>query len=106
MAWGMAISTKLGRTQDRKVINVVSIVRKVMKGFSIVRKVMKVVSIVRKAMKVISTKRVIFQIEEKIPVEVCKTTRTNENAITINKGTPLRKEGEKRRKAITKSQGK
>ena len=48
MAWGMAIATKLGRTQDRKAINVVSIVRKVMKVVSIVRKVMKVVSIDRK----------------------------------------------------------
>ena len=44
----MAISTKLWRAQDRKMINVVSIIRKVMKGFSIVRKVMKVVSIVKK----------------------------------------------------------
>ena len=47
-----------------------------------------------------------LQIEEKIPVEVCKTTRKNENAVTINRGTALRKEGEKRRKPITKSKGK
>jgi len=47
-----------------------------------------------------------LEIEEKIPVEVCKTTRKNENAVTINRGTALRKEGEKRRKPITKSKAK
>ena len=47
-----------------------------------------------------------MQIEEKIPVEVCKTTRKNEAGITLNRGQAVRKEGEKRRKPITKSKGK
>ena len=45
------------------------------------------------------------QVEEKIPIEICKSTRKNEAAITLNKGRPIRKEGEKRRHKITKSKG-
>ena len=38
-------------------------------------------------------------------MEVCKTTRKNEAGITLNRGQAVRKEGEKRRKPITKSKG-
>ena len=41
-----------------------------------------------------------FQIEEKIPVQVCKTVRLNQESISISRGQVLRKEGEKRRKPV------
>ena len=46
-----------------------------------------------------------MQIEEKTPVEVCRTTRTNDAGIKINRGQAVRREGEKRRTKITKSKG-
>ena len=48
---------------------------------------------------------VMMQIEEKIPVEVCRTTRTNDAGIKINRGQPVLREGEKRRTKISKSNG-
>ena len=48
----------------------------------------------------------IFQIEEKIPVEVCKNIRKNNAGITINRGQAVRKEGEKRRTEVSKDNGK
>ena len=48
----------------------------------------------------------IFQIEEKIPVEVCKNIRKNNAGITINRGQAVRKEGEKRRTKVSKDNGK
>ena len=39
---------------------------------------------------------ILYQIEEKIPVQVCKTVRLNQESISISRG----QEGEKRRKPV------
>ena len=38
-----------------------------------------------------------FQITERVPVELCKRKRKDEDSITLSKGKVERKEGEKRR---------
>ena len=39
----------------------------------------------------------IFQIIERVPVELCKRKRVDEDSITLSRGKVERKEGEKRR---------
>ena len=48
----------------------------------------------------------VLQIEEKVPVQVCTTTRKNELDITLKKGDAVRKTGEKRRRPIPKTSSK
>ena len=43
-----------------------------------------------------------LQVEERIPIEVCKTTRKDATQTTLQRGKVFRKEGEKRRNKIGK----
>ena len=46
-----------------------------------------------------------IQIEERVPVELCKRKRLDEESITLSRGQVVRKEGEKRRKPVGRRAG-
>jgi hypothetical protein len=41
------------------------------------------------------------EVEERVPVELCRNIRVNEEAISLHRGRTIRKEGEKRRRKTT-----
>jgi hypothetical protein len=43
-----------------------------------------------------------LQIEEKVPVQICKRIGLDEESITLSRGPVVRKEGEKRRTPVFK----
>ena len=42
-----------------------------------------------------------FQIQIKVPIELCTNVRKDEKSVTLSRGRPRRKEGEKRRRKVS-----